>query len=135
MKYAPTPRPHHLVPLVGLLTLLGACTLFTAESRFYLQNTSAHSLVCTWVRLDGSTAASPEIPPGATSLLATGQLLEADRLPPSQYFASLSVAFSATPGIAVYRQAPTDDTRWAETTQGYKRADWTLRLGDADLSP
>ena len=122
---------------VVLFCATSGCMLFVTESEFYVENDTGYDLSVSWVlEYDGSEGSTTDpIPPGESVMIADGELLEADELPPSIYFSSITIeAEIGGTTVTVYSRDPVDDDEWVRSEQ-VSRGDYifTLTLTDDDL--
>jgi hypothetical protein len=114
---------------VIVTVLLGSCFLFVAKSEFYVTNETGADLTVSWTERYHDTGEQSEVvEAGATVLIATGRLLEADTLPPQQFF----ISFQITGDAGSYVQDPIDDDAWDVVRDG-RLGIWTLTITAADL--
>jgi len=118
----------------ALVLLSVSCLFFVAESRFYLENATAEELEIVFSIQNEDASVAKTIAPGITAFIASGQLLEADTLLPSEFFTRISATLPSVPEHIVFLQDPVIDQAWTGISRGSKKFDYTLRIDDSELS-
>ncbi len=116
------------------LLTASSCIFFTAESDFYFDNRTSHSLAVSWVNDEDKTE-SLVVAVNGKELLKNSVMGETNRIKPSHVLKSLQATAEIGGAVTlVYAQDPIDDSVW-KRTNGSKDQYYiyTLQLTDADL--
>ncbi|GAB1482679.1 hypothetical protein MASR2M78_14950 [Treponema sp.] len=118
-----------------LFSTLSSCILFTAESDFYVENESSHTLTLSWVNDEDKTE-SLIVPANETALLENSVMGETNEIKPSHVFKSIRATANISGNVVfVYTQDPINNTFWKRTSGSKDQYFiYTLKLIDSDLN-
>ena len=126
-----------LIGVGVVLTVLAvsACALISATGEYYVTNDSSEDIQVEWTSIHQTPSSGAiVIGAGESARLTMQRLLEADEVPPSHCFTSISIAFlNGATWIDAYEQNPIVDEEWVQVSTGFRRHSYTLTITDGDL--
>lgn len=111
--------------LLFAVVFLGSCVFISATGNFLVTNTLDTSVTVVWTSQYGDSG-SKEIPAGETLKVAAGRLLEADAVPPSQFFETFDIYTDADETTLLLGLGSIADANWAVEEDGYRSNAYTL---------
>ncbi len=121
-------KKYRFLVITAAALLAASCMFISAKSNFYLTNDSTGPVTVKWTSDLYDSSGSKTIAAGATEKIASGTLLEADSMPPSQFFSKIEIyadGESITPLYSINTD-PGSDELWLDEPDGFRSRAWTI---------